>query len=126
MAPFSYESRREIGERDNWTCHCGRSFQEGWMVEASHENHFRDSFYDDPENGVIECRACHLNRSIQLMLVDDPHHSQTNVAIQASRCWNKGLHTYEQTTKRSMRRDRGEIMRLLNRHGLNPDEFLKY
>ncbi len=62
QAAFTYAVRREIGKRDNWTCqNCGKSFQNGWMVQAAHYDHDpRKKKYNDPKNGRILCTECHI------------------------------------------------------------------
>lgn len=64
---FSYGSRREIGERDNWTCQsCGKSFQQGYMVQAAHYDHDKKKKeYDNPSNGRILCTSCHIDDELK-------------------------------------------------------------
>lgn len=61
---FSIGIRKEIGERDNWTCtSCGRSFKSGWMVHAAHKPKYHssdDPLYDSPKAGDIKCISCHI------------------------------------------------------------------
>lgn len=63
---FSTKTRKQIGQRDNWTCQADgcddgtgkpKSFQNGWMVFAGHEKtHDRgDADYDDASSGKIHC-----------------------------------------------------------------------
>ena len=63
---FSVGPRKEIGERDNWTCtSCGKSFAKGWMVHAAHKpkHHSADDpLYDDPKAGDIKCISCHIDQ----------------------------------------------------------------
>lgn len=61
---FSYGVRKKIGRRDKWTCQddgCDRQWKDGWMLQASHYNHRKDSpFYDTIEQGRIQCVPHHL------------------------------------------------------------------
>lgn len=61
---FSIGPRREIGERDKWTCQsCGKSFAKGWMVHAAHKPKYhdpKDPLYDTAKAGDIECISCHI------------------------------------------------------------------
>ena len=63
---FSTPVRKEIGQRDRWTCmDCGKKFSDGWMVHAAHlseHHHKSDPLYDDPESGIILCVECHLKQ----------------------------------------------------------------
>lgn len=57
---FPIDIRKAIGRRDRWTCQepdCGKSFQDGWMVQAAHydDSDKEDPGYDDIDNGRILC-----------------------------------------------------------------------
>lgn len=56
LTSFSYSVRREIRERDKYTCQkCGRPAK-----ECSHFDHDRSSDgYDSPDNGEVLCTRCH-------------------------------------------------------------------
>ncbi|MHA1400166.1 MAG: hypothetical protein ACTSQE_07440 [Candidatus Heimdallarchaeaceae archaeon] len=59
---FSKKSKKEIGNRDKWTCvDCHKQFKDGWMVHASHNSnsHHKGPHYDKPESGAIRCVDCH-------------------------------------------------------------------
>ena len=71
---FSRAIRKEIGQRDHWQClgidkdePCvweaiqGKpaSYQDGFWVMASHWNHAKTNYYDEPENGRTQCLCCH-------------------------------------------------------------------
>lgn len=65
---FTYAARREIGERDSWACQCGcgRSYQQGWMVQAAHYSEKHQKAWDNnPRNGRIMATECHLLEEIQ-------------------------------------------------------------
>lgn len=67
---FAYNARREIGERDNWTCQwpgCTRSFQKGWHVQAAHymDEHKPGTFDTDTTAGRILCTEHHLKEHIE-------------------------------------------------------------
>lgn len=59
---FSKETRKKIGQRDHWACSdCGKRFDEGWMLHASHYDHDRDNpDYDSMETGRMQCVEDHL------------------------------------------------------------------
>lgn len=63
---FSVAVRKMIGKRDSWTCQedgCGKSYQTGWMVEATHNNHNKsEPSYDTVEAGKIRCIYHHLQQ----------------------------------------------------------------
>lgn len=66
---FTYSARREIGERDSWTCvNCGRSFRNGWMVQAAHfpDDHSPGQQDPNPANGRILCTGCHIIEHLQM------------------------------------------------------------
>lgn len=67
QSAFSFGVRREIGIRDQWTCQsCGKSFQDGYMVQAAHFDHDRSKKkYDDPKNGRILCTSCHIQDELK-------------------------------------------------------------
>ena len=125
MAPFSPDVRTEIGIRDNFTCDCGRSYQKGWVIEMAHYDHNRNEHYNEPENGRSSCRACHLRESIGHMLDDEPHHGLGVVKMQVMRCYKEGLHLRKKKNAWTLRKDRTEVIEILNSYGLNPDEFLR-
>jgi len=127
MTPFSYESRQEIGRREKWQCSCGRSFRDGWMVQASHYDHDKSSdHYDDPDNGTISCITCHLRNHIELMLEDNCAWSYNSVRLLVLGAWNNGLHTrrYYESDPDQLERDRYEIIDILDSYGLDKDQFL--
>lgn len=125
MTPFSLESRKEIGKRERWTCcQCGRSFHEGWMVDASHIDHEHNDSYDDPNNGEIRCLICHLEYHIDLMQQLDNNWSIQSVRLIASRAYQNGLHTYKETTEETLCDDRNEVVTILQNYGLDTDYFL--
>lgn len=66
---FSYHSSQEIwrreGGRELAKCFsCGVLYRDGFNLDCSHLSHKRDSDYDDPKNGVLECLKCHLKRHV--------------------------------------------------------------
>lgn len=125
MTPFSYESRKEIGAREKWTCEdCGRRFQDGFMVDASHNCHDRDENYDNPDNGCIQCLHCHLVRHIEIMQDEESDWSVQSVRLIAMRAYNNGLHTYNYSTEETLVNDRNEVIELLESYGLDTDFFL--
>lgn len=68
---FSYHSSQEIwrreGGRDLARCYsCGVLYRDGFNLDCSHLDHKRDSDYDNPNNGVLECLKCHLKRHVGL------------------------------------------------------------
>ena len=69
--PFSYHSFQIIwsreGGKDNAKCFtCGVFHRAGATLDCSHLDHTRDSKYDSPERGVLECLDCHLRRHVSL------------------------------------------------------------
>ena len=64
---FSFSVRKEIGNRVGWECeHCGKSFWDGWLMDASHIDHERNGNYDNPENGECLCLWCHYDYHIDM------------------------------------------------------------
>lgn len=71
---FTKNIRREVLQRDSYTCQgvngypCAwelvdgepASWRRGHFVMASHKDHTRNGHYNDPENGVCQCKACHM------------------------------------------------------------------
>jgi len=63
---FSRKIRKEIGDRDKWTCQgCGKRYEDGWMLHAAHNpnkhnSHYRD--YNKPESGSMRCIDCHIKQ----------------------------------------------------------------
>jgi len=122
MGAFSFEVRRKIGERDGWTCGCGRSFHDGWMVEASHYNHDRGNpDYDTANEGRILCRKCHLKDHIYLLKSDSTGDNLMALRLQVTTAWKKGLHTYKayEETPRILAYDHEEIRELMVFHELD-------
>ena len=69
--PFSYNSFQEIwkraGGKDHASCYtCGVFHHDGYTLDCSHLNHARDSNYDNPDRGILECLQCHLSRHVSL------------------------------------------------------------
>ena len=68
---FSRKVRKEIGQKNNWTCQaddCDKSFATGWMVHASHDpehHHKSDPKYDHPSSGDIRCIEHHLEQHLE-------------------------------------------------------------
>jgi hypothetical protein len=128
MTPFSPEIRREIGRRDKWTCtSCGNQFKDGWMVEASHFNHDKKSGdYDDPDNGTIECKQCHLKRHIELMLELDNPWSIKSARLQAMSCFRNGFRTHKhyESFPEDLQEDQFRVVEILEEYGLDPDYFI--
>ena len=73
-AAFTYKIRKEILERENYICEgilnqpCiwtfingePASWANGHFVMASHHNHQKNENYDNPDNGMCSCKACHM------------------------------------------------------------------
>ena len=125
MLAFRKDVRMEIGKRDDWTCSCGKSYQDGWMVEASHINHARDKNYNNPKNGLIECRECHLERHIMMYKSNPNQWSENAVRLLAINWVQKGLRIYKETTFRTKRQDKRELRRLFAEYELDLEAFIK-
>jgi len=127
MTPFSYESRQEIGKNEKWQCACGRNFASGYMVHASHYDHDRDSgYYDNPENGCIQCVMCHLRTHIELMLEDDNAWSFNSTRLLAMGIWRDGIHTraYYRGNPEQILEDREELLAIFDEYGLPVETFV--
>lgn len=65
---FSASVRKLAGQRDNWTCQedgCDKSFQTGWNVQITHENHDKSNpFYNDPSIAKTRCVEHHLEQHV--------------------------------------------------------------
>ena len=59
---FTYRARKEIMARDNWECQvCGRSWREGWHLQAAHFPDMHMSGPDnDSSNGRVLCTEDHI------------------------------------------------------------------
>jgi hypothetical protein len=99
---FTPDIARKIFERDRGTCQCcGKSFyKDGVMVHASHLNHDRDDYYNDPDNGQIECIRCHLfcDHLPKMDHLGDEHYNA--VVFLANQVAREGYHTWEFYKKR--------------------------
>ena len=117
MAPFSEAVSNEIRGAGKWTCHsCGKSSfdPEKWLIEASHIDHTRNEFYNDPSNGEASCIPCHLLYHIDLG--DIP-----GVEKIANRIWNSGIRHFSEYEKNHqlMRDDRIMLSELLTASGIS-------
>ncbi len=124
MTPFSVESRKEIGKRDRWTCKCGRSFQDGWMVHASHYDHERNDHYDCPDNGCVECIADHIRRHIELHQEMDDQWSYNSLRLLASNAVANGMRRRGCNNEDTLAEDREEIERIFNDYDLDLEAFI--
>ena len=110
---FTTEVRKFIGKRDKWTCqNCGRRFRDGWMVQAAHYNHDRQSVeYNNPDNGRILCLECHLREHLEK---NDIRSAQ----LIARHIWNNGFHTTSWTGRRrtNIDRDREKLVSILDEY----------
>lgn len=118
MAPFTATEAREIGIRDKWTCKCGRRFQDGWLVDAAHDDaiHFLKFIdpqkYHDTNNGEIKCLTCHIEQHANMG-------DWKSVQKAAQRAWDSGLHTrrFYESKPEQLREDRIAISELLTNLG---------
>lgn len=94
---FSKEVRKKIGERDSWSCRGNghpctlgtnggpASFNDGFMVEAAHLDHNKDSIqYNNPDNGVCMCRLHHAMS-----------HWENGEMWEAEQILSRGVYTYK-------------------------------
>lgn len=60
---FTREKAYEVFKRDEGECQCcGRSWYDGWKVDASHKEEWHDKShpeYNNPDNGELKCLECH-------------------------------------------------------------------
>lgn len=124
MAPFSYESRKEIGKRDGWTCECGRSFKDGWMVHASHLDHERNEMYDQPEVGKIECVKCHIARHIEIHLEVDDLWSFNSLRLLTSLAVARGMRKTGCNNEDTLAEDIEDLEMLFNGYDLDLEAFV--
>ena len=127
---FSSSVRKEIFHRDNGTCQCcGKNFYvDGIMMHASHFDHHPDdhSYYNNPENGQLECIKCHLfNDHLPQMQELGDEHYRASVKL-ATLAYQKGYHTdrWYQIHPESLAEDRDDLVQSLQRLGYNPDYFI--
>ncbi len=98
LLAFSRQVRRDIGGRDEWACqddcYLGKDgeaarFQDGYMVQAAHNDHDQDNYYyDEPETGRIACVAHHALE-----------HLQKGEIRAAQAILNNGIYTYDAREK---------------------------
>lgn len=51
---FTFRARREMGERDDWTCQeTGKQFKDGWMMQAAH---YPDEHQSAPDEDISKGR----------------------------------------------------------------------
>lgn len=59
--PFTKDVRVRMFARDNGTCQeCGRKWDDGWMLHATHISHKRNRWYNSIRNGRMLCIDCHI------------------------------------------------------------------
>ena len=124
MMAFSKRSAREIGEREDWRCNCGRGFkvQDGhYVIHMAHIDHTRNEDYDNPDNGTVMCVRCHIEDHIN-------RGDYGAVAKLASKAYRNGLHTWQYLNKHreAWDEDRADIVGLLELHGLDPRDFIDF
>lgn len=63
LLAFTRTARKEIIERDNFTCqhpNCTRAYQDGWHIQAAHYPELHGKGNDDPEYGRTLCTGHHI------------------------------------------------------------------
>lgn len=89
---FDIQTRKEIGQRDKWTCQhegCDRDFRSGYMVTAAHFPHKHQytgrGYHDNnPKNGRI---LCQLHHALEELDRGNPRGAQLVL--------NTGIYTHE-------------------------------
>jgi len=91
MAPYTAIEAREIGVRDKWKCQdCGARFQDGYLLDASHDDDVHQLQYIDPatyhdiKNGKMRCLFCHIKQHARM-------NDWKSVNKTANRVWKNGI-----------------------------------
>jgi hypothetical protein len=97
---FHNEVAKEIKERDNWRCECGRGGKVdtgGYKLHASHIDHDRrNPYYNNPDNGKTLCIGCHLHEHLGILRNcedEDFDWAWNSVRLLAENIWQSGMHT---------------------------------
>lgn len=131
---FSKKVSREIKERDNYTCSCGRhmsgGLHGGYKIDASHIDHNKNNpYYNNQSNGLSECLLCHTKRHIDLLKIydKDDDWAYSSLHLICERIWRDGLHTseYQEFIGCTLEEDRMELTALLESENLCISDFVK-
>lgn len=125
---FSKKTRKEIYYRDNGTCQvCGKKFQDGWMLHASHFDHdWNSPYYDDPDNGQMECIKCHLFVEHIPQWIDNPRTTSAH-KLATLAYWN-GYHTdrYYAEHPEQLELDRIDLVESMEKIGIDPRDLIDF